>query len=342
MPSFFIGPSRDGTFLILGAIVLVYIVARSAVNILAAERRMSVGRLAIANTLPIAAVAWMATAMGHADMAMGVMFGSSIAMLALVTGVALLGDAWDDMPPTARVWPFLVPVGVILIMMGFSAKLGIRDAVLLAAVGIVLVGVWRAAPPASPSSVMEPVETRSRPLLILRAILTLVLVLLAAWLAVRGAEHLAISRRGLSPGVVGVTLLSAMMVLPHVGVATLFSRHGRVGHVIGMNIGAVLMTLTLVLPVAIVIWHLRGALAPLAGGDVALANHPPFDWSAAAPMPFPIGFWRIESVILVALALPLVPVAQGKWKPGKAEGMSLLLGFLVYLTMNTLMGNRWH
>lgn len=344
MPSFFIGPSRDGTFLILGAVVLVYIVARSAVDLLSAERRMSVGRMALANTLPIAAVAWMAVIMGHTDMALGVMLGSSIATLALVTGVALLGDPWSDLPSTARVWPFLVPVSLVLVLMGFSSNLGIRDAILMAAMGIVLAGVWNGSP-GLPRSLEAP-DQRSRSLLAIRAILTLALAVLAAWLAVRGAGSLAISRRGLSPGVVGVTLLSAMMVLPHVGVATLFSRHGKVGDIIGMNVGAILLTLTLVLPVAIVLWHLRGAIMPPihpAAIDPSVEVFSfAFNWKNATAMPFPIGLWRIESVILLALALPLVPVAQGKWKPGKIEGMALLLGYLLYLTMNTLMGSRWH
>jgi cation:H+ antiporter len=342
MLNVFSGSGQAGTMLLLGAAVLIYAVARSAVDLLNANMT-SPGRLAIAHAVPLAAVAWTAAAMGQAELLLAVVMGTSLASLSVVIGVALTGPSSLQLPSSAKAWQFLLPVALLLLMMGFSAHLGLQEAAMLGLMGAAAAGVWNS-DDTLPSAAKLPVDigpqtTRDR-LRPAQAALTLLLAGLAGWLAVRGSVDLATTRRGLSPGVIGLTLLSAMLILPHIGIATLLGQTRRVGIAAGAQIGTAFIALTFVLPIAIVIWHARGLVRSGVLERSQLADM--FEGIESAPLPFPVGFWRIEGALLIAASLPLVPVAIGRWRPARAEGAALIFAYIVYLLIVTKAANRWH
>jgi hypothetical protein len=43
--------------------------------------------------------------------------------------------------------------------------------------------------------------------------------------------------------------------------------------------------------------------------------------------------WRIDTVFLLVLAFALVPMSMGRWRPGKPEGVILILFFVAYLVL---------
>lgn len=347
------GFGDDETLLILAAAVLVYIVARSAMDVLSAGRGLTAGRLALAHVMPVAAVAWVSAASGQGDLALATILGSSVAAMALVTGLALTNGPYEETPPSVRAWQFLLPVTLTLLLVGFGARLNMTHAAMLAAFGMLIAGIWREGERTAPETLSATdVETaapelpRRDALWWFRAVFTILLACVAGWLATRGAIGVAASRRGLSVGVVGVTVISAMLTLPAVGTATLLGRTGRASMAIATQVGTVLFLLSLVLPVAIVLTHVRSAIRwttdTATSADAIQVGRFVFDRAKAAPLSFPVGLWRIETVLLIALALPLLPVAMGRWKPGKAEGTVLIVGYVLYLALVTAMGDRWH
>ncbi|HEV7300247.1 MAG TPA: hypothetical protein VGN72_12835 [Tepidisphaeraceae bacterium] len=335
------GPELVGTLLLIGAAMLIYAVAWSAID-LVTDDAVSPGWLAVGSSLPLAAVAWAGALLGQADFVMAVVLGTSIAGLAIIVGTVLTGPSELELPPSSRAWPLLLPVVLLLLMMGFGARIGLQEAAMLAVLGAAVGAVWRAGD-ASPTLLTDadvvPVTTARRRLdvlVVLQALLTLLLAVVAGWLAVRGALDLSAARRGLSPGVVGITLISAMLMLPSVGKATFLSQTNRAGIAIGAQVGAVLIALTFILPVAVVVWYVRTVALTDAGAV------DPFEMDRVVAMPFAIGFWRVETTVLLALALPLLPVAARRWKPGRTEGLVLICGYVYYLLLITRASNRWH
>jgi Ca2+/Na+ antiporter len=369
-----------GVVLLVGAAILLYAVARSVLDLLnhTGATSPTPARLAIASAVPVTAVALWAAWVREAGMALGVVLGAALASLALVSGIALVNaDGPADPPPGSRAFQFLLPVALVLLVLGFGARIGLTEAALLAMLGLVILGVWneevqRAAtelggltdspatidvqvagtvvvvdPPApAPLPTSPEPKDRLRPV---RWVLTIVLAVVGGWLAAQAGVEVGRSRRGLSPGVVGVTLLSALVMLPAVGIATFLARTKRTGIAIGAQAATALVLLTVVLPLTVAVWHLRPIISPVEVVATTLTTQPAIAPLATdAPhdvvhaMPFGVGLWRIETLLLVALALPLVPMAMGRWRPGRLEGTVLLAGYVFYLLIVVAAGDRWH
>lgn len=365
-----------GAMLLVVAAVLLYAVARSMVDLLARDATgPSAARLATALATPVVAVAMWAAWFGQAGMALGVVLGAALAALALVTGISLANAdrPVDELPPGSRSLQFLLPVMLVLLVIGFGAHIGLTEAALLALLGLVILGVWNedarrtptpatiAAPDLVEPNKIIPIETgvsdladstraspvrdRLRPV---RWVLTIVLAVAGGWLATRAGIEVGTSRRMLSPGVVGVTLLSAIVSLPAVGIGTFLARTNRVGVAVSTHSATALILVTAALPLTVVVWHLRKELSPIeastspaiAPATQTVVGATPTDVFTA--MPFGIGLWRIETLLLVALSLPLVPIATGRLKPGRLEGAVLMAGYVFYLLVVVALGDRWH
>jgi Ca2+/Na+ antiporter len=52
---------------------------------------------------------------------------------------------------------------------------------------------------------------------------------------------------------------------------------------------------------------------------------------------YPLGVWRVDTVLLAALGLMLLPVALGKWTLGKAEGFAMLFVYAIYVVLSAVM-----
>ena len=133
---------------------------------------------------------------------------------------------------------------------------------------------------------------------------------------------------GLSESLVAITVLSTALVLPRVGEATYLGQIGEAGTVLSTQAAATMLTLAGVLPVSLGIARVRQQFAPATDG--------------APLMPYGIGFWRIETVLLLVLAMLIAPIAAGRWRPRRLEGAVLALAYVFYVLVVTAAGDKWH
>jgi Ca2+/Na+ antiporter len=58
------------------------------------------------------------------------------------------------------------------------------------------------------------------------------------------------------------------------------------------------------------------------------------------PIYYPMAVWRVDTVVLILLALLLLPVGMGRWTLGRREGAGLIIGYAAYLVLTAMMGTR--
>lgn len=126
-----------------------YVAARFATHALigraagGASRERSAGGIALGHWLPTVAVCAMALIAGRADLAIAVVFAVSVAALLLALGMTVFLVPSEPLPPTRRVWPFLLPAGLLVVVAGFGSALNLIHALMLAVLGVCVLGVWR-------------------------------------------------------------------------------------------------------------------------------------------------------------------------------------------------------
>jgi Ca2+/Na+ antiporter len=132
------------TLLLIAGAVMLYVASRACVDALVrgnfAARH---GWAAVGHWIPVAAVALMAAAAGRGEIAMGVVFGTSVAALSLAFGLITYMAPPGELPPSRRVWPFLLPAALLPLVAGFSGHLNAIHAVMIAVLGLSVLQVWR-------------------------------------------------------------------------------------------------------------------------------------------------------------------------------------------------------
>jgi hypothetical protein len=53
-------------------------------------------------------------------------------------------------------------------------------------------------------------------------------------------------------------------------------------------------------------------------------------------MAFPMSVWRVDTILLVVLGVMLLPWGLGAWTPGRIEGGVLVLAYLAYAVVETV------
>jgi len=62
-----------------------------------------------------------------------------------------------------------------------------------------------------------------------------------------------------------------------------------------------------------------------AAGGAAVANPP------ARAMAYPMHIWRVDAIVMVLLAAALLPATAGRWRPGRMEGFFLVGLYIAYV-----------
>jgi cation:H+ antiporter len=295
---------------------------------------LSPGRRALMQWGPIALAVIVARAAGSVEVAMGLLFGTSVATLSMGVGslctVAPVGPAparWK------RLWPFTLAAVLIVFVSGFNGLLTWKHGLALSIEGLVILSLWRdptyqhdwapgAAVPAEASGgPAVPVE-----LAWLMAGVSLLLAGAGGYLAVRGAQ--AGTPVHVSAGAVAASFLSLALCSPTSQSGRHLAQHGASWIPMTACVGVVLLNLCVLLPAM--------ALVPYASAwmeAVRQSRGLMVDWSAVTPqaMVFPLAAWRIDTVVLIVLAVLQLPVAVGKWNLGREEGFLLIAGYCAYL-----------
>lgn len=344
---FELGQRADLVLLVVG-LGLLYVASRAAVDALVADADASPGWRAVGHHLPIGAVALAAVIAHEPGMAVGVLFGASVASLSLGCGaLAASSELPIEAPGTwRRVWPFVIVVAVLAMLAGLSGTLTWVHAGVFLVEGIVLWLAWGNEPTTA---------RRTRPLMLSLAIL---LAAVGAWAAVRGAVDLSREARAVTAGTIAATMMGPMLVLPMLGSGTSLAARGLSGAAVTTQVGVVLLNLCLWLPIVIGITHLQELYPRLAAATPATtlpttqptttptATQPTADDDLPAgglPKPtlvFPLIVWRVDTIVLLVLGLILLPAALSRWPLGKRDGVVMLFVYAAYLMVVAAAGRR--
>src|SRR5829696_6238219 len=132
------------TLLLVAGAVMLYAASRACVDALVrgnfAERH---GWAAVGHWIPVAAVALMAVAAGRGEVALGVVFGTSVAALSLALGLITYMAPPVELPPSRRMWPYLLPAAMLPLVAGFSGHLNAIHGVMIGILGLAVLQVWR-------------------------------------------------------------------------------------------------------------------------------------------------------------------------------------------------------
>jgi Ca2+/Na+ antiporter len=156
------------------------------------------------------------------------------------------------------------------------------------------------------------------------------IALVAGWFAVSGAARL-LERSNLpSMSIIAALLLGPALVIPMIGTDSLLAQHGRYTEAVSSQAGFVVLSLCFMLPLLIVGWYVQSALPLHSLRELWMRWQ---DVQITSPLNFPLIVWRVDSVMLILLALALLPMSLGRWLPRRAEGIVLILLYAAYMLL---------
>jgi hypothetical protein len=347
-----------GPAMLLGGMVALFACSRMLAVILPRQRD-ALGVRALAYFIPIAAASLVAALLGRPEIAVAIVFGTSVGAMTSVVGFIAVGEPLDSGPPRwRRLWPFLLAAALLVFVIGFKGTFNWHDAIALATEGLILYTLWndRAdASPATPQTVLSaavapatgpiplnyaapgtsPCTVAGILLLILELLMVAVLLWLGGWSVTRGTVAIAPALRGMSTSGLAGSLVSLSMVLPMMFGSWRLSTGGRGWAPVTTQIGVVMLNLCALLPILILLPYAAVHIPQVAhfAGDSML-------WNEQLPklLIFPSPMWRIDNVILIIMGVFLLPVAIGKWNLGREEGMVLIAAYFFYLTATVASG----
>ncbi len=301
---------------------------------------LSPGRRALLQWIPIAAAVIIARALGSPDIALGIIFGTSVAVMTTVVGSLCMSAPVGPAPARwKRLWPFTLAAALIIFVSGFNGLLTWKHAMALLIEGLVILSLWLDSTSehdwggniadGRPDMLVPPAAEW------MAAIVSFGLAIGGAWLATRGAVELQHLNSRISPGSVAAALFSLVLASPMVQSGRQLALAGASWIPMTANIGVVLLNLCLLLPLMAIepyVTALRGVIQ---------FKHRPFvDWAEYAPRVtiFPLAAWRIDTVAIILVSVLLLPVAVGKWNLGREEGIVLIIGYCFYLLAVTVAG----
>lgn len=290
-----------------------YLACRAATDALAGGA-LSPGRRALGFWAPAAMTVFVAILAKRAEVAVGVIFASSVACLTLVLGIATVAasPSGHSNLRQERIWGFVLPAALIALLIGFSGQVRWTHAIMLTFLGVALVRVWN-----------DPASNRGRQQPAFRAIgwrtaqfiMALIAAAVAAWAAVYATDNIGKSLNLPANGLVAALILSPALILPLIGYGSVAAAAGRYEEAIALQVGFVLLNLCALLPAASLLWLVRSGEA----------------------LPYPLAVWRVDTVMLVAAGLLLLAVSLGRWTPGRFEGVCLIVAYVIYMVLTTAM-----
>lgn len=312
------GGRFSGEILLVGGVVLQYMATRLSMAALGRTDGSVPGWQAIAQWLPILATSIAAVAMHLPEMAICLVFGSSVASLSLVLGMISYVAPISPPMPERRLWPMVLPAAIFLLLAGFRGKFTWLHAVMLMGMGLAFLAVWTEQPDPTTTPPGSRDQRPSKLFLIIPAIL---LAGVGAAVTIYGTTRS--SSRILTPDLLAATILSPLLLLPMLGSGTVLAQNGHTDRAVTSLCGTVLLNLCLLLPAIVLVEYARG----LHHGN-------------AHPVAFPLITWRLDAVLLVVLGFALLPLAFGRWLPERIESVLLIMVYAAYLISETALSAK--
>jgi len=335
MPNLLSGNRAALMLLLLGAGGLLVCVLLTS-RLLIKDNDRSPTRRTIVHWVPIALMCIVCTVLRQPELAIGVIFGTSVAAISSVAGfIAVVAPVGPAPAMAQRVWPFLPVPALLASMIALAGSLGLVEAALLIMQGMLALLIWQT--PADPGEAHLPIAAPPRfrigaDLLWTAAELALLAALgiLAAWVATGGATG---GDQQSTASALAATLISIVLVMPMISTGAVPALAGQGWVPITAQAGVVLANICVLLPAVIL---LHGGIRWIAHFSQPLPTSGPI-WPALL---FPRLTWRIDSIALVILSLPFVPLASGKLRLDYRVGGCLILAYCVYLMLLMYNGLR--
>lgn len=135
--------ARFGPFVLVGGLVGLFVCSRLLAAALSRSDSPAAGLRAIAHFLPIAFASVTALLLGHADIAVGIVFGTSVGAITTVVGFVALAEPIGPAPQRwKRVWPFPLAAALLVFIAGFKGLFHWRDAIALLTEGVLVLSLW--------------------------------------------------------------------------------------------------------------------------------------------------------------------------------------------------------
>jgi hypothetical protein len=284
-------------------------------------------------------MAVVALGMGRPEIAIGVIFGTSVAILSAAIGsVCLVAPVGPAPAYGRRIWPFTLAAALMAFLVGLTGFVLWQGAVALAVEGLVILSLWRQ-PQAEGFSTgsLTAGESARSPWTILAVLIAVAVAAAGACGATFGAVHYGGAAKGhLSTGTLAATVLSVALTLPMMQQARRHAADEQSWAPVTALVGVVLLNLCALLPLLALASYAHAilpALSPLFhGGGLHV------DWTLLNPLAFPYAVWRLDTVALIVLSVLLLPVAMGKWSMGAEEGIVLMAAYGAFLLAVTVLG----
>src|SRR6185436_1617584 len=143
MPGLIAEPRQQAVVLLflggLGLLISVMLAARA----MEFEQDATPRRRILAHWLPIVAAVLLATLLGYGEMGVAMIFGTSVAMLSVVSGFVALSGPLMDVPAQARrMWPFLPVLATLVFVLGLRGTLGVFEVTAFGVQGLLLFLLW--------------------------------------------------------------------------------------------------------------------------------------------------------------------------------------------------------
>lgn len=334
---------------VLAGVGMLYVAAKAALDAMVDARSTTASRLAWTMTLPIGVMAGTAMLLGRSEVAVGLLMAASVASLSLVCGLGAFLSPVEELPGVARrVWVFLIPLAMLALVAGFGGHLTLNHAAFFALQGGIIYYV-RTDPVAAVEDDLPPAlldaqrPARGRRVWrVLESVMAAAVVMVAGWLLLGSTG---VSRSPLvrfSDALVAAAVISPILLLPMTGTASALAQRHRTATVAHAGVLLTVLNLCVMLPGAIMLWYARPMLgwAGMKLGWLA-GEAGAFPMKLATPPVFPMSSWRIDSVVLLILAIAALPVALGRLPLGRREGMGLIVLYAVYLVASALVGTRF-
>jgi hypothetical protein len=296
-----------GLIAMLGGVILLYASAQSLSGAVPQAFVDSPRRRAFWHAGPIAAAAVVAACLGHGEMALGILTGCSVAALSLAPGVCrVLSSTGDSDAQNNPLGVLLLGPTLMLWLIGLRAEINWLAGVFLAVQGILLLWIWR-----------EPFGSK-RPSILKGVIFLLAtgVAAVAAVLAIRGAVRLHDDLPTLTPGIFSAGIIAPILILPMLGESVRLTEEHRAGDARTMQVGMAIINLAVILPLCVLASYFAPHFFPAISGGA---------------LPFPLGTWRIDCVVLVILAAWIFSgTTLPRWAR-QMEGVLLIVLYGAYL-----------
>jgi hypothetical protein len=161
-------------------------------------------------------------------------------------------------------------------------------------------------------------------------LLAIALGAVGAWMGYEAVLAADAKTRVATAGLIAAAILGPLLALPILGTGAIAAHHRRMGAVTANLVAIVLLNLCVLLPVVILMDYARQWIALYRSGlrsTAVIAGQ-------LHAVPFPLGVWRVDCVLVMALGLLLIPVSLGRWKLERAEGLALAFGYVAYLIVS--------